>query len=348
MLKQDNPLSATLVALMDQVRSKGKGSGLDRSEHLEGKSVLITGANSGLGKACAIELARRGARVLMACRSGIPTAGEDVKRASGSTTVEMLRLDLSDFVSVQAFCDGVRDRGYRFDVVILNAGVMPAKAERTGDGFELMFQVNFLSNVLLVRRLLRDGVIPNRVFSVGNQKNMGATPRIIIVSSESHRTAKPLDFDKLGDYVEYGLSSGMAQYGHTKLALCTLATELGRRLVNDDGTTDVSVHSLCPGPVNSGMARHAPVWVKPVLNPVMRLFFNSPDVASRPVVYLACSHESDGKSGTYMHMMNERSPREEALDAAAGAALWSRSEALLQRSGQLNAPPVAMTQAEAE
>lgn len=318
---------------MDQMKSKRQGSGLAIDERLEGKTVLITGANSGLGKASAIEFAKRGARVVIACRSDIQRATEDVKQASGSTLVENVTLDLSDFASVQNCCNELRDAGYRFDVVVLNAGVMPAKSERTGDGFELMFQVNFLSNVLFVRRLLEDGVLPNRTLA-GLRREEPETPRLIIVSSEAHRTAAPLNFDTLGEYVEYGLSSGMAQYGHTKLALCTLASELSRRLSND-----VAVHSLCPGPVNSGMARHAPAWVKPILNPVMRLFFSSPEVASRPVLYLACSRNLQGKSGVTMHMMNERPARNEALDPEAGEALWSRTESLLVAAGQLSSRP---------
>src|SRR3954471_10759347 len=106
----DNPLTATLAGLADQLRRPRKGAELDDSERLDGRTCLVTGANSGLGKAVATQLAARGARVIMACRSGIPEAGADVRRSSGSGAVEMMHVDLADFDSVRRLCDELRDR----------------------------------------------------------------------------------------------------------------------------------------------------------------------------------------------------------------------------------------------
>src|SRR5262245_42409556 len=117
MLKQNNPLNATLIALVQQLRNRNQGKELGELERLDGRTCLITGANSGLGKASAIELARRGARVLLACRSGIPEAGEEIKRSSQSSAVEMLHVDLSDLRSVELLCDQLRDRKERLDIV---------------------------------------------------------------------------------------------------------------------------------------------------------------------------------------------------------------------------------------
>jgi NAD(P)-dependent dehydrogenase (short-subunit alcohol dehydrogenase family) len=210
--------------------------------------------------------------------------------------------------------------------------VVPSHSRRTKNGFEEMFQVNFLSNFLFLRRLLADGIVPNRVFGKNGVAATAPRPRIVIVSSETHRSAKPLDLDALGDYVEYGAMGGVAQYAHTKLLLCTLASELSRRLHDEQGI-DVAVHSLCPGPVNSNMAREAPAWVKPVLKPVMQVFFSPPEVAARPVVYLAGARAIEGTTGRYMHLMRDKDASPAARDAGIGARLWQRAGELLQRAG---------------
>jgi len=328
-VKLDNPLTATLAGLIDQARARRVDLG--PPERLEGRTILVTGANSGLGRATALALARGGARLLLACRSGIPAAGEEIARASGNSAIEMLPVDLSDLASAHRLCDALRDRGVRLDAAVLNAGVMPLRARRTRDGLELMFQVNYLANVLLTERLLADGVIPNRAFAASFARAPGEPrPRIVIVSSEVHRSAAPLDPSALGAYLDYGLRDGMAHYARTKLLLCTFATELARRLRDDDGV-DVAVHALCPGPVDSNMAREAPDWVKPVLKPVMRLFFSSPDDAARPVVHLATARALEGRTSVYMHMTREKEPSPAARDAAIGRRIWDESHALLRR-----------------
>jgi NAD(P)-dependent dehydrogenase (short-subunit alcohol dehydrogenase family) len=331
-VKLDNPITATLAGLIDNLRTGAPQLG-DVGD-LGGRTCLVTGANSGLGKAVAIDLARRGARVLMACRSGIPEAGEEVKAASGSQTVEMLPVDLSDFASVHRLCDQLRDRQLRLDVTVLNAGVMPRRAQRTKQGFELMFQVNYLANVVLLDRLLSDGVIANRAFGKsarGNGVTAGRRPRIVIVASEVHRTAKPLDLATLGDYVEYGVLDGTAQYGYNKLALCTFATELSRRL-RSDGGVDVAVHALCPGPVDSNMTREAPKWILPILKLITRKFFAAPAVAARPVVYLAGADEIEGQTGLYLHMTRKKEAAPHARDAAIGRQLWDVNQRLIERA----------------
>jgi NAD(P)-dependent dehydrogenase (short-subunit alcohol dehydrogenase family) len=259
----------------------------------------------------------------MAVRSGIPEAGEEVKRRSGSDAVEMLHVDLADLRSVHALADTLRDSGRRIDVLVLNAGLMPANSHRSAQGYEVMFAVHFLANRLLVDRLLEDGVI------VSGPATEGAPlPRIVFVSSESHRSAEPIDFDRFGEYVAYGIRDGMAQYGSTKLHMCTLACELSRRL-NPDGNVRVAVHALCPGPVNSNITRDAPGWLKPVLDLVLGVFFQSPEKATPPVVHLACSQQLEGETGVYLHMMRRKDPSPDALDPAKGALLWEKSAKLL-------------------
>jgi len=290
----------------------------------------VTGANSGLGKAIAIRLAARGAHVIMACRSGIPEAGQDVRTASGSDKVEMIQVDLSDFDSMTAFCDQLRDRNVTLDVAVFNAGVVPVTSRQSKHGLELMFAVNFLAKFVLLNRLLHDGVIPNAVF--GHNSRAEDPPRVIFVSSETHRSSFPIDFDTFGEPVEYGVSDGVKYYGHSKLHLTTYFQELSRRL-NPGGNgdnPDVCVHALCPGAINSNMAREAPTWLKPILKPVMALFFQSPEKASVPVDYLVASSEMGGKTGEYMHMLRIKDPSEASMDPENGALLWTKAEELLR------------------
>jgi NAD(P)-dependent dehydrogenase (short-subunit alcohol dehydrogenase family) len=324
-LGHDNPVTATLTGILDRFGQKDRIAGLEDSDRIDGKVCLVTGSSRGLGLAVAKQLAERGGHVIMACRSRIPEAGDEVKAASGSGEVEMLQVDLSDLDSVARLCDRLRDDGVRIDIAVLNAGLMPRRARRTPQGLEEMFAVHFLANRLLIARWLEDGVIARE--GVGR-----SMPRIILVSSESHRSAEAIDFDRFGEFVEYGLSGGMAQYGGTKLHMSTFACELSRQL-NPGGQVRVSVCALCPGPIDSSITREAPALVKPLLGAVTRVFFRSPEDAAEPVVYLACAPSIEGTSGRYMHMMADKAPSPLAADPEHGRRLWRESARLLEHLG---------------
>jgi NAD(P)-dependent dehydrogenase (short-subunit alcohol dehydrogenase family) len=329
-----NPFSAVLSGLFDQRSNEARVTPVPSDVRLEGRTCLVTGANSGLGKATAIRLAKRGAHVIMACRSGIPEAGEDVKRQSVNDKVEMMQIDLSDFESIDRFCDELRNRNVTLDVAVFNAGVVPATSRTNKHGLDLMFAVNFLAKFVLLDRLLRAGVIPNAVY--GNNSRADDPPRVIFVSSETHRSSIPIDFDHFGEPVEYGISDGVKYYGLSKLHLTTYFHELSRRLNQGvEGSPDVCVHALCPGAINSNMAREAPAWLKPILKPVMALFFQSPEKASLPVDYLVVSDEMGRKTGEFMHMMRTKKSSEASMDPKKGALLWSKTEGLLRTQGVL-------------
>ena len=100
---------------------------------------------------------------------------------------------------------------------------MPRRARRTAQGFETMFAVHFLANRVLVDRWLRDG-------TVRPAARIEEAPRIVLVSSDAHRSAEPIDFDRFGAFADYGVRDGIKHYGASKLVLCTYATELSRRL----------------------------------------------------------------------------------------------------------------------
>ena len=325
-----NPVTAVLSGLLDQRSKDPKVAPVPDGVRLDGRTCLVTGANSGLGKAIAIRLAKRGAHVIMACRSGIPEAGQDVRAESGSDHVEMIQVDLSDFDSIAAFCDQLRDRNITLDAAVFNAGVVPATSRMSKHGLEMMFAVNFLAKFVVLHRLLHDGVIPNAAY--GNNSRAEDPPRVIFVSSETHQSSIPIDFDKFGDPIEYGVADGVKYYGLSKLHLTTYFQELSRRLNpgGSGGNPDVCVHALCPGAINSNMAREAPTWLKPVLKPVMALFFQSPEKASIPVDYLVASHEMGTKTGEYMHMLRIKESSGPSMDPEKGALLWTKTEELLR------------------
>lgn len=323
----NNPIKATLAGIADLFRKKERIGKLTEADRLDGQTALVTGANSGLGQATAIELARRGARVIMACRSGIPDAGEAVKQASGSDAVDMVHLDLSDLDAVRACCEELAERGDTLDRVVLNAGVVPRKPQRTAQGFEMMFGVHFLGNMALINGLLANGVIPNAAFA-GTPGQREDPPRIVFVSSETHRSGHPIDFDRLGEFADYGTMSSIAQYGHSKLAMTTYAMELSRRL-NAGSGVEVAIHAVCPGPINSNIARDVPAPVRPLLSLAMGAFFASPEKAAEPVLYLTCARALTGQTDVYLHLMTPKDPAPQAVDPETGGRLWSAGEGFL-------------------
>lgn len=328
-----NPVEATLTGIRDLFRKQDLAGHLNDTDRLDGKTCLVTGASSGLGFAVAVDMARRGARVIMACRSGIPEKGETVKRLSGAQLVEMRHIDLADFNSVSGFCQGLQRDAVRLDVVVSNAGVAPAKGRKTKDGLDEIFQVNFLAPVWLIEKLLESGVIANDAFA-GNGVPAGAPrPRIVFVSSDSHRGASEIDWAEFGTYFDYGVNKAMSNYSYYKLVLNTFATELARRLLRPDGQPDVSVNVMCPGPVNSNIARDAPPLLHAFIKGIFRLFFRSPQVAAQPVLYLCASAEVEGKTNYYLHMFNEKPMDPKCYDPEAGTKLWERSFGLLRELG---------------
>lgn len=183
---------------------------------LAGARCVVTGANSGIGYFAALELARHGAQVLLACRNTAKgsEAAARIQEETGATDVDVMALDLADLSSVRAFADALRDETRAIDLLINNAGVMaiPKRAE-TADGFEMQFGTNHLGHFALT------GLLLDRL-----RDTPGA--RIITVSSNAHRMAK-IRFEDPNWEREY---SRWAAYGQSKLANLMFAYELQRRL----------------------------------------------------------------------------------------------------------------------
>jgi NAD(P)-dependent dehydrogenase (short-subunit alcohol dehydrogenase family) len=320
-------LAAMVTSFVDLLNDDPTLLPVDEGVRLDGQTALVTGASSGLGKAVATDLARRGARVLLACRGGIPEAGLDVARASGSRAVEMLHVDLANFASVVELTDTLARRHETIDLLICNAGLMPNKAVTSPQGHDVLFDVHYLANHLLVRRLLASGGIPNEVYAA-NGRTGTRIPRIVFVASETHRSSGGLDFGRLGEPTPYGMSDAILHYATSNLALLTFSTELGRRLATPHGPS-VGVHALCPGPIASRITRDVPARLEPVISAAMRRIFQSPEVAAAPVVFLAAAPELAGYTGWYLHMLRRMAPSEAATDPRNGRLLWERGEALL-------------------
>jgi len=320
-------VTASVTALLDLLGNHGTLPGIDDSVRLDGRTALVTGGTSGLGRAVAIDLARRGARVLVAGRSGIPEVAREIAEASGAAPVEALHVDLADFDSVVAFCDELDRRGERLDLLVANAGLITRQARQGRQGYDLMFTVHWLANHLLARRLLASGVIPNDIFAANGRRGT-SIPRIVYVSSEAHRSSTGLDFDRLAAPGDYGISEALARYGDSKLALTTFATELAERLGGTDGP-GVAVHGLCPGPFASGIVRDAPESLQGIIGPFMRLAFPSPEAATAPVLFLAAAPELAGDTGWYLHLMRRKTVAPNAVDPDNRTRLWEAGERML-------------------
>lgn len=320
--KYNSPIKATITGIKSLFK-KGESIGeLSSSDMLHGKKVLITGSSSGLGLAAAKEIAKLGAEVIMAVRSGIPEKGEEVKRASGSGLIKMLHVDLADFDSINSLVLKIKEELGPLDIVICNAGVVASKARKTKAGLEEMFMVNYLSSYYFLRLLLNQKLL---------NKDSKEAPRIIVVDSESHRDPVNFNWESFGKFSPHTIGKTVALYGYYKLLLITFVYELSRRL--NDETFTHSVFSLCPGPVNSNIAREAPAIFQPLLKLVFSIFFRSPKRACEPVTYLTASKSLEGKSFEYLFLMQQKSIDDKAMDPANGTKLWNLSEQLVNQLG---------------
>lgn len=315
-----NPFSATLEGISAIFKKQEKVGSLSENDRLDGKTAFVDGASSGLGFAVAVQLASRGARVIMACRSGIPEKGEEVKRITGNPNIVMVQVDYADARSVIQLVETIRKQYVPLDIAVINAAMVPRQSRKTLQGLEEMFMVNYLSKFMLL-----NGLLENKCFRLGGKEH----PRIVVVSSESHRHPVVFDWKGFGVFKEYGMQKTVEYYGYYKLLLTTFASELSRR-INANGNRPISVFSLCPGPVNSGIAREAPGIFQPLMKLIFAIFFRSPSKAAEPVLYLACSKDLEGKPFDYLFRMTRKPIDNLAADPENGRKLWEKSEELVR------------------
>ena len=270
---------------------------------LSGRTFLVTGANTGIGLATVTDLARRGGRVYLACRSGEKGAAAvaQVAAATGSEEVRLLPLDLADLASVSDCARAFLALDEPLHVLINNAGVGGTPG-RTKDGFELVFGVNHLGHFALTMQLLDCLTL--------------SQARIVNVASDAHYQAKGIDFDRLQRRTR-GIT-GMPEYAVSKLCNVLFSQELARRL---DGTGVVS-YALHPGVVASDIWRRVPGLVRPLVTRRMLTV----EQGARTSLYCATAPQEELSSGAYYAECAEKPPSRVATPEL-GELLWRHSEA---------------------
>ncbi len=271
------------------------------------KTILITGANTGIGKATAKALATEGHRLYLACRSEAKTreAIDEITSASGNPEVHFLSLDLGNLASVRGCAAAFLAKDVPLDVLINNAGVAGQQGI-TDDGFELTFGINHLGHFLLTALLL-------------DKIKASAPARIVTVSSVGHYQAKGIDWKDVRQPTK-GVSA-LREYAVSKLANVLFTQELARRLEG----TGVTTYSLHPGAIASDIwARRVPL-LAPLIKPLTNLFMRSTEEGAKTTLWCATAPELADQTGRYYDDCQEKEPNPVATPELA-AELWRRSE----------------------
>ena len=289
---------------------------------LHGKRAIVTGANSGIGRSAARELARFGATVVLACRDlkkgGV--ARDGILAAAPAATVELAKLDVADLASVRAFATQELGRGVPLDILINNAGRLVPSRQTTKDGFELTFGGNHLGHFALT------GLLLPALLSA-------PAARVVTVSSIAHKSAH-LDFDDLQAEKKY---KPMAVYGRSKLANLMFGLELDRKF-RGHGSRAASLVAH-PGISRTGFVANGPGAGNPVFaaiaDVVVAVVGQDEDRGAFPLLYAATAPQAEGGHSygpaglleMFGHPV-EVKPAPQALDVAAARRLWTASEQL--------------------
>jgi NAD(P)-dependent dehydrogenase (short-subunit alcohol dehydrogenase family) len=276
---------------------------------IKGKTVVITGANSGLGKAASAALAAQGAHIVMICRS--PERGRaaqaEIKAESGSDAVDLILADLAVQAEVRRAAEAIMQAYPRLDVLMNNAAVWVNTRKVTPDGIELQLAVNHLAPFLLTN-LLRERLVATAAET--------GEARVVTVSSDAHRFARI----RFNDLQSKRLYIGALYYGVTKLMNVLFTRELARRLEG----TGVTANALHPGTVNTQLFRFAPL-----MNALFGGLLRSPQRGAQTQIYLAASPQVSGITGQYFNDEQRIvSPAPPARSDADAARLWRISEGL--------------------
>ncbi len=274
------------------------------SGELAGRTFMVTGGNTGIGRATAAGLASRGGRVYLACRS--PEKGRravaDIRAATGSDAVTFLPLDLADLASVRRCAEEFLALGEPLHVLINNGGVAGRRGITT-DGFELAFGVNHLGHFALTAALL-------------GRLAASAPARVVTVASDAHYQASGVDFAAVRRPT--ASFTGLREYAVSKLCNVLFSAELARR-VQGQGITTYALH---PGVVASDIWRRVPWPVRPLI----KLRMISPEEGARTPLYCATSGAVAAASGRFYDDCREREPSKTATPDLARA-LWEHSQA---------------------
>ena len=274
------------------------------SHSIKGRVVLITGANTGIGRVTARELFRQGAHLFVACRS--PERARDLldelEAIGGGGRVQLLKMDLADFDSIRQAATEFLASDLPLHLLINNAGLAGTRG-LSKSGFEMTFGVNHLGHFLLTQLLLE-------------RIKQSAPARIVTVASRAHYRATGIDWEALRKPTQ--TSTGLVEYSVSKLANVLFSAELGRRLQG----SGVQTYSLHPGVVATDVWRSVPQPFRALA----KLFMISSEEGARTTLYCACSAEVAEQTGLYYDKCQVRTPSALGRDVNLAAELWRRSE----------------------
>ncbi|XP_067000506.2 retinol dehydrogenase 11 [Anabrus simplex] len=286
-------------------------TGVFRSKkRMDGKTVIVTGANTGIGKETALELAKRGARVILGCRDleRGKKAQDEIIVNSGNKNVVLHKLDLSSLNSVREFAQTIINTESHLEVLINNAGCGGLPYKKTADGLDLVMQTNYFGPFLLTVLLL--GLLKK-----------SAPSRIVVVSSVLHYFST-LRVENINDKKPFHY---VMAYNDSKMANILMANELARKLKG----TGVTCNSLHPGVIKTDIWRNAP-FAGIVMKLLFGIFWKNVNEGAQTTLYLAVSEEVEGVSGKYFVDCKEASTRRTAQDIQLAKKLWEKSEELVK------------------
>ncbi len=274
---------------------------------LAGKTVLITGATSGLGLETMRVLAARGANVLGTGRT--LTKAREACAGIGPRCTP-LELELESLDSVRACSDAVRALGMPLDVLLLNAGIMALPKLEQVRGLEKQFAVNHVGHFLLANRLLE-------------QVKAAPQGRVVTMSSSAYKWAPPvgIEFDNLSGERDYTANKA---YGISKTANGLFSLELARRLEGTNATSN----SVNPGGVNTNLSRHYPAWQRNILGLIAGFLLKPVEVGAATQCYVSAAPALAKVSGCYFEDCNPVVPAGQMNNAALAQQLWTKSEEL--------------------
>jgi NAD(P)-dependent dehydrogenase (short-subunit alcohol dehydrogenase family) len=291
----------------------GEGDGMPNAD-MTGKTVVVTGGNSGIGLETAVALGALGARVVITARNpdrGAAAVSTIAGRIGGAGSVELVVFDLGDLASVRAGAAELLERCPRLDVLINNAGLILSERTETVDGFEGTLAINHLGPFLLTTLLL-----PRLVES--------APARIVNVASSAHNTVRGgMPFDDLQSTHSY---RGMKVYSQSKLANMLFTKELAIRLTGQG----VTANSLHPGTVRTGYGADGDArGLLAIGIKIGKPLFLSPAKGALTSVYLASSPDVEGVTGAYFAKCKQKTPTKWAQNADQARRLWEVSEQMV-------------------